>query len=364
MGYILYIVIALLVIMVLVLVHEFGHYIAARLAGVKATEFFIGFGPRIWSFRKGDTEYGIKWILVGGYVKILGMNPDEEVSPEDRPHSYNGVSRWRRFWIIFAGSLSHIILALLIMLIAIWLIGYPFATSTIGAVSQTMPDSEQDTPAYRAGLQEGDAILAMNGEEVGDWNDVRSFIADHPGEEVTLLISRDGVEQEFQVQLAERDGGGYLGIGPKEGYEGYSFFGAAEKTFWWFGQASYGVAYGFYRVFNLSTLKQLVGISEPTIERPVTVVGASRVAGQFFRYGIFYFLSFIAVILLFLAYINLLPLPPLDGGYLLVLLVEKITGKDIDLRKLYPIAVAVLLFFGALFLLTLRLDLTNPINLP
>ena len=87
-------------------------------------------------------------------------------------------------------------------------------------------------------------------------------------------------------------------------------------------------------------------------------------AGQFFRYGIFYFLSFIAVILLFLAYINLLPLPPLDGGYLLVLLVEKITGKDIDLRKLYPIAVAVLLFFGALFLLTLRLDLTNPINLP
>src|SRR4030042_2965387 len=155
----LYILIVILVLMVLVLVHEFGHYIAARLSGVTATEFFIGFGPRSWSFRKGDTEYGIKWILIGGYVKILGMNPEEEISPEDFPHSYKGVSYAKRFWIIISGSLSHVILALLIAFFCIWLIGTPILSNTVDEVGTTIEGTGEETPAYTAGLKPGDSIL-------------------------------------------------------------------------------------------------------------------------------------------------------------------------------------------------------------
>jgi membrane-associated protease RseP (regulator of RpoE activity) len=368
MGIVFTVLIALLVIIFLVVVHELGHFIAARLAGVKTPEFFVGFGPRIWSTKRGDTEFGIKWILVGGYVKVLGMNPEEELSPEDFLHSYKGVSYWKRFWIIFSGSLMHILLALLIIFFTIWLIGYPNVdkyTSTIASVGQYMDGSETETPAYAAGLQEGDTILSMDGQEVTDWEEVRSYVREHPGQEVTLLIERDGQEMEINAQLATlEDGSGYLGVSPEVYMEQYSFLGAAGKTGEWFVEASWGVCYGVYRVFNLSTFKQLLGISEPTAERPQTVVGITRTAGQIASEGLFYFLNFFAFICLFLAYINLLPLPPLDGGHLLVLVWEKITGKEVDMRKLYPVAVAVLAFFLILFILTLRLDITNPINLP
>lgn len=369
MGIVLTVIIAFLAIILLVIVHELGHFLAARKAGVKCPEFFVGFGPRIWSTKRGYTEFGIKWILIGGYVKVLGMNPEEKVSPEDFPHSYKGVSYGKRFWIIFSGSLAHILLALLIMFFTIWLIGYPNidkGTSTLASVGQYMDGTQQEeTPAYAAGLQEGDTILAMDGQEVSDWDEVSSFIQEHPGQDVVILIERDGQEMEVEAQLATReDGTGYLGVSSEVYMEQYSFLGAAGKTGEWFVEASWGVFYGVYRIFNISTFKQLLGFSEPTIERPQTFVGIARTAGQFFGEGLFYFLNFFAFICLFLAYINLAPLPPLDGGHLLVLVWEKITGREVDMRKLYPVAVAVLVFFLILFALTLRLDITNPINLP
>ncbi len=428
MGMVIIVLIAPLAIIFLVITHELGHFLAARWAGVKTPEFFVGFGKRIWSTRRGDTEFGFKWILAGGYVKVLGMNPEEEISPEDFPHSYKGVSYRKRFWIIFSGSLVHVFLALLIMFFTIWLIGYPNldkATSTLASVGRYMevtqqdgtttgitglqdgdtvlamdgqpvsdravvssylkenPDQEvtllierdgqemevqarsEESPAYAAGLREGDTILEMNGQPAADWDEVSSFIKDHPGQEVTILIERDDQKIEVQARLATReDGTGYLGVSPKVYMEQYSFLGAAGKTGEWFVEASWGVFYGVYRVFNLSTFKQLLGISEPTPERPQTFVGITRTASQFFGEGLFYFLNFFAFICLFLAYINLAPLPPLDGGHLAVLAYERITGREVDIRKLYPVAVAVLAFFAVMFILTLRLDITNPINLP
>jgi membrane-associated protease RseP (regulator of RpoE activity) len=365
----LYVVIVFIVLIFLVITHELGHFIAAKKAGVKVTEFFVGFGHRIWSTVRGETEYGIKWILAGGYVKILGMNPEEEIPPEDFHRSYKGVSYSKRFWIIISGSLAHVLMALIIMFFTFWLVGAPSPdryTNTISGVEQYLDaEATQETPAYKAGLEPGDTIVAMNGRTVSDWDEVREFIVDRPEERVTLLIQRDGEEMEVEVRLAEtEEGTGYLGVGPRADMEDYSFFGALRETGEWLGEASWGVAYSFYRVFNWSTIKQLIGLEEPTIERPVTVVGASRMAGQSLKYGTFFFLYFIAFILLFLAYINLLPLPPLDGGHLMVLIWERFTGREVDLRKLYPVALAVIMFFLIFFLLTLRLDITNPINLP
>jgi membrane-associated protease RseP (regulator of RpoE activity) len=370
LGYLLNVVIVLGVLILMVVAHELGHFTAAKLTGIKVTEFFVGFGPRIWSFRRGETEYGFKWLLVGGYVKILGMNPDEKVSEEDFPRSYRGSPIWKRAVVILSGSLVHLVLALLLIFSAIWLLGIPVydAGTTVADVAQTMPDGATATPAAAAGLEEGDRIVSVDGNEVSSWDELRSYIVEHPGAEMTLQVEREGEDLELRTRLADReDGGGYLGVSPRAELvekERYGFAGSLGKTVEWWGRASYGVGYSFYRLFTPGVWKQLLGISQPGIDRPVTVVGASRIAGDFAEQGAFLFLNFLAFILLFLAYVNLLPLPPLDGGYLLVLLVEKLRGKEVDLRKLYPFAVAVLAFFGILFLLTLRLDITNPINLP
>jgi membrane-associated protease RseP (regulator of RpoE activity) len=349
----------------LVITHELGHFIAARLAGVKCPEFFVGFGPRIWSTKRGDTEFGIKWILIGGYVKVLGMNPEEEISPEDFPHSYKGVSYGKRFWIIFSGSLVHLILALLIIFFTVWLIGVPFQSNTIYGVGQNMEGTEDQTPAYTAGLEPGDTILAMNGQPMNDWDDVVTFIQEHPNEEVTILVARNGQELELTATLAQRgDGAGYLGVNPQPEFREYSFlesFGETGVVFW---ENLKGVGISFSKLFSLSTFKQLLGISEPTEERPVSIVGITRLAGQLAGLGLYYFLMFFAFLLIFLALINLLPLPPLDGGHLMVLLWERVTGREVDLRKLYPVAVAVLAFFIILFILTVTQDIFNPVNLP
>jgi membrane-associated protease RseP (regulator of RpoE activity) len=369
LGDVLYVLIVFLAIILMVITHELGHFTAAKLTGIKATEFFVGFGPRIFSFRKGETEYGMKWIMVGGYVKILGMNPDEEVSEEDFPRSYRGSPIWKRAVVIFAGSFVHLMLALIIMFTAIWALGIPVydATNTVNGVAATMGDGTE-SPSAIAGLEPDDTITAVNGEPVSSWDELRGFIVDHPGEPVTLTVERGGEEVFLETTLATTDAGeGYLGIVPQTELvdtEDYGFFGSLKQTAIWFGKAVWGAVYSLYRMFTPSIWKQLLGISEPTIERPVSVVGASRLAGDFFDQGAFIFLNFLAFILLFLAFVNLLPLPPLDGGYLMVLLVEKVSGKEVDLRKLTPIAIVVLGFFIFLFLLTLRLDIMNPINLP
>jgi membrane-associated protease RseP (regulator of RpoE activity) len=364
LSILLYIVIVLAAIIVLVVVHEFGHFIAAKKAGVKVTEFFVGFGPRIWSFRKGDTEYGFKWLPIGGYVKVLGMNPDETVPPEDFPHSYKGVSYGKRFWIIISGSLMHIILAVFIIFFTVWVIGIPKVTNTIAQVEQYLTDNTE-TPAFIAGVQPGDTIIEANGQPINSWDDLSNFIIDHPGQQVDLLVQRDGQQVDIMAQLAQLDNGnGFLGVTPQGVTQKYSFPASFAQSVRQFGTLSYGVFYGIGHIFTLSTFKQLLGITPPNSSRPVSVVGISRVAGQLANQGAYPFLSFFAFILLFLAYINLLPLPPLDGGHLLVIAIEKFSGKEVDMRKLYPVAMAVLLFFGILFILTLRLDITNPINLP
>ncbi len=363
LGYIEGFFIVLAVMIVMVVTHELGHFTAAKRLGIKATEFFVGFGKRIWSTKKGETEYGIKWILIGGYVKILGMNPDEEISEEDFPRSYRGSPIWKRAVVIFAGSFVHLMLAVLIMFMTFWIMGVPVydANNTLSSVGD-------GTPAAEAGLGAGDTVTAVNGQAVENWEELRGYIVDHPAETVQLTVERDGSEVVLQTTLATNsEGQGYLGVSPDSvqvGTEDYGFFESMKETGIWFGKAVHGAAYSFYKIFTPSVWKQLLGISEPTIERPVTVLGASRIAGDYADLGTFYFLNFIAFILLFLALVNLLPLPPLDGGYLLVLLIEKVRGKEVDLRKLYPISVAVLLFFGTLFLLSLRLDIFNPINLP
>ncbi len=363
---ILWILLGAAALVVIVVAHELGHFAAAKLSGVRVEEFFVGFGPKIWSTKRGETEYGFKWIPAGGYVKIAGMDPNEEIEPEDLPHTYKGVSRWKRFFTIVSGSAVHIILAIIIAFMAIWLLGVPDtedATNIIASVGQTT-ETGAPTPAAEAGLQPDDTIVALNGSPVSDWNAVSDFIRTHPDQQITMEIRRNGQDLTLTANLIDANGIGFLGISPTPQIDRYNFVSSIGQTGKWLGQYSWGVVYSFYRVFNLSTLEQLVGIRKPTDERPVSIVGISRLTGQVAHQGLRQLLFFIAFLLLFLGYVNLLPLPPLDGGHLMVLGVEAVSGKEIDMRKLYPVAVVVIAIFTTLFLLTLRLDITNPINIP
>lgn len=182
----------------IIFLHELGHYLAARWSGMKVTELFIGFGPRIWSFRRGETEYGIKAIPAGAYVKIPGMTAMEEVDPEDEARSYRQAPFRNRLAVAVAGSGMHFLLAFLLLVIQFTLIGRPDDTQwTIGSIS---PGSA----AEAAGLRTGDRIVSFDGHRVGSYERFRSMIADSPTGAVELVVRRDGHDSKIAVDLSRR----------------------------------------------------------------------------------------------------------------------------------------------------------------
>lgn len=373
MGTVFFILAVVLVLIFLVITHEAGHFIAAKLCGIKAEKFYVGFGPEIWGFDKGETRYGINWILAGGYVKICGMDPYEEIPEEDIPRSYREAPYWKRFAVVISGSLTHIVMAFLIVFAAYSIIGIPDydrGSNVVEIVSQQieLDGVEITSPAASAGMEPGDEIVSMDGNRFDSWADTRLYIMENPGKEVEITVLREGSEVRLRTELAqyEEDGEavGYLGISTGPYMEEPGVPTAFVRSCEWMGTVTGNVFYGIYRLFSLTTFKQLLGLSPPTIERPVSIVGISRIAGDLAERSVFDFLIFISVIMMFLSYINLLPLLPLDGGHILIIVYEKITKREVDLKKLYPVAYAVIFFFIILFVLTLRLDITNPIQLP
>ena len=390
LGVILFIVALLFVIMV----HEAGHFIAAKLLGFKATKFFIGFGPTVWSFRKGETEYGIKLIPAGGFVKIVGMNPYEDVAPEDEPRSYPNKARWRRAIMIAAGPATHWPLAFLILAVTAMTVGFPTgeATNVVSIVETTIEGDE--TPAAEAGLLPGDRIVAINGAEVDTWEETRRGIRENAGQATTFTFVRDGEQREVTTTLgtalfgedgtieeyappgdeieagAGQEAVGFLGVQPEERYETYGFgeaiFEAGKDTVYFTGVLFTQLGEPFETVFNGQLWEALTGEGERTVEEgPVGIVGAGRIAGESVQKGKWLEFSGLMVMLtLFVGLINLLPLPPLDGGHLAVIGYEVVTRRSVDIRKLIPVAAAVISFFVLLFLAVLYLDLARPLQVP
>ena len=375
-----------------IMVHEAGHFVAAKLLGFKATKFFIGFGPTVWSFRKGETEYGVKLIPAGGFVKIVGMNPYEDVAPEDEPRSYPNKPRWQRAIMIAAGPATHWPLAFLILMITAMTIGFPTgeATNVVGLVETTI-DGEQ-TPAAKAGLQPGDEITAVNGEPVNDWEATRRAIRRNAGEATTFTFVRDGEEREVTTSLGsavfDRDGQivdyvpagdspdaseeavGFLGVQPEERFEtmgpGEAVVDAGARTagLTYFLVKQIGAP--FTTVFNGDLWEALNGEGprDPE-EAPVGIVGAGRIAGETVEKGRYTeFIGLMVGLTIFVGLVNLLPLPPLDGGHLAVIAFESVTRKSVDVRKLIPVAAAVISFFVLLFFAVLYLDLARPLDVP
>jgi membrane-associated protease RseP (regulator of RpoE activity) len=385
------VVLFIVAILVVVMIHESGHFLVAKLFGFKATKFFLGFGPTVWSTTKGETEYGIKALPLGGFVKIIGMNPYEEVAPEDARRSYPNKPRWQRALLLVAGSATHWVVAFVLLVVALMTIGLPKGVSNEVAEVTTTVEGVQ-TPAGELGIEPGDRIVAIGDRETSSWAEIRRYIRAHDNEQAEFSIEHDDEVRTVTVEIGtaifdERGGfveyvppgeevdrskgesiAGFLGVAAKENYESEGLTGAISESgsiTWDVTKSSVGAIDNvFLPVFNGELIDALSGGDRPS-DGAVGLVGVGRIAGATVDEG--RYLDLIGLIVgftIFVGIMNLLPLPPLDGGHLAVLAFEAATRREVDIRKLIPIAAAVISFFVLLFVAVLILDIADPIETP
>jgi membrane-associated protease RseP (regulator of RpoE activity) len=355
---------------VVIVIHEAAHFGVAKRFGIKVEEFFVGFGPRLWSFRRGETEYGLKAIPAGGYVKIAGMNPYEEAPAEDLPRTFGSKPIWQRALVIFAGPATHFVLAFVVF--AIWLafVGQPVARGPLVAgVAPTL--GNQTSPAAAAGLRTGDRIVGIDGISDPTDSQLVQYTRNHVGKPVTLRVLRGGSEFTVSVTpvLSKVDGERVGRIGVLLGYARDttgvgSIGGAAHEV----GSAVVNSVKGIAQLFGPNGIGRVAKLLFTNAPRKTTdvqsIVGIGRVAAETAAGGRFWdILWLFAVVNVFIGLLNLLPLPPFDGGHLAVLAIEKVRGKRVDMRKMVPISVAVAAVFVLLFVAVAYLDITKPVQI-
>jgi membrane-associated protease RseP (regulator of RpoE activity) len=364
-------VIALLVSIVL---HELGHYLGARWGGMKVTEYFIGFGPRIWSTRRGGTEYGLKALPLGAYVKVPGMSNLEEVPPEEEARTYRAQSYGRRLRMVFAGPAMNLLVALVLF------IGF-FAFHDERIISDprwpAIDAPGEGSPAAIAGLKAGDRILRMNGVDVSNFDTFRTTVRDLPGKTVPLEIERSGEPLELQVTLADRNPGtgeqgiGFLGVSPAVDvtYVKRNVPQAVQRSFTEFGTQVGGTVVGIGRIFSPSGLTKLWQTvtgerpDDPT-QRASSIVGIVREGGRAADSGWIYFVGLVGAVNLALGLFNLLPLLPLDGGHIVIATYERLRSRKgrvyrVDMAKVMPIFVVPLIILFTVVMGSFWLDITG-----
>ena len=353
--------------------HEFGHFLAAKAVGIKATEFFFGFGPRIWSFRRGETEYGLKLLPLGGYVKVVGMNPLEEIDPADAGRTYREKAFWKKSVVVLAGVGMNFLIAYLMFFGVLLSEGISDLSTNIDEVVATFDDG-QPTPAALAGLRKGDRVVAVDGEPTPDWVAVSAALATRPGETIPVTIERNGVQEAVTVTLASRinpatgEPVGFLGVAPGIVERSVGVFEAVGEAGRQLGFAVSSTFEVLGRIVHPDTLIRLAGAlvgntDVPDDIRPVSPIGVINIGSQVDDLGIVPFLILLASVNVMLATLNVLPLYPLDGGHFAVALYEKITGRPVNIRVLAPVAALVIVLFGFLGLVGIILDIVNPIDI-
>ncbi|HEX6445805.1 MAG TPA: M50 family metallopeptidase [Streptosporangiales bacterium] len=383
-----------------VMLHEAGHFLFAKKFGMKATEFFIGFGPRIWSKVRGETEYGIKAIPAGGYVKIVGMTPLEELAPGDEARAFYRQRPWHRFVVLIAGSATHFLIGIVLLLVLVMGVGLPIQTQTLTmqAVSTCVPTTNEgdcakgspESPAAKAKLKPGDRITAFNGKPVKTWDEVSKDLRVNGGKKVTLTVTRNGTSRDVTVRLAtvtDAASGkqiGYLGVVSKAEITGYQTYGPVDGA----------AAAGTFFVREIGLIFQTLGdipAALPKLFSPEradskggqvgSVVGAARMAGDVFgsdtpgRAKASYFLNMVQSVNVFIGVFNLLPLLPMDGGHVAVLVWERVRAwfarrrgrpdpGPVNMNKLLPATYFVFVLLVGLGLVLVAADLVNPLKTP
>jgi RIP metalloprotease RseP len=411
-------------VLLMVVVHEAAHFVAAKTFGMKATEAFFGFGPRVWSMRRGETEYGIKAVPLGGYVRITGMNPFEEVAPEDVGRTYRENPFWKKSVVVLAGIASHFVVAFVLFSALAMAFGVGKLTTEVSGVSQVVAqpaDVEDDqplalfvrdrivaidgvpfeeweptakepgettevevsrdgavitiittdqlavAPAAGVDLQVGDVMIGFDGRDVDSWAEFQELARRSPGRTVAIDLLRDGEHLTVTATLATRviDGSpeGFFGVSPVAVVDDVGVIGAFGQGGRRVGSATVAAAQGLAGlVVNFDDLIGAVFTNDTKALDQVRPVSPIGLVriAGPFEVGI----ELLAFVNVFVGVLNFVPLYPLDGGHFAVALYEKIRGRSADVRKLLPVAAAVFAFIVLLGLLGFYFDIVDPLQLP
>ncbi len=376
-----------------VMIHEFGHYITAKKYGMRVSEFFLGFGKRLWSFTRGETEFGIKAIPAGGYCRIEGMTATDEMPPGEESRAFFKANSGRKLVVLGAGSFLHFVLGFIILLIIFAGIGTAKPTTTISEISSCVPrlnaacaDTDPKSPALIAGLQAGDVITSLNGVPVNNWAKDVEVIRTSAGTELVIEFERNGQAQTISVMAATRiiDGKeyGFLGIVNEVELVRDAPFTSIKNS----ALVSWDFISGAVKaIISLpSKIPALWGATVSGTERDpnglVGIVGVAQVTGQAASTDglstserIQTFLLIIASLNFFVGVFNLLPILPLDGGHMAVAIADEVRAffarirgrsrpEGINVNRLAPFTMVVFVLLAALTVLLLAADIVNPIQ--
>jgi membrane-associated protease RseP (regulator of RpoE activity) len=363
-----------------VMVHEFGHYITARKFGMWVSEFFVGFGKRIWSVQRGETEFGVKAIPAGGYCKIEGMAPNDEMPEGEEHRAFYKASSGKKLIVLGAGSFLHFVLGFLLLFTLFAGIG---TNQVLPVISEVVPNSA----AQAAGIQAGDEILAINGKQVREWYKDVEAIRQSQGAELTLQIDRDGQQLTVvtNARLTDVDGTQryVLGIINDVGLKRSGLLLSVKNS---------AVVTKDFLVESVKSLGKLpekipalwgatVRGEERDANGLVGVVGVARVSGEAVGSDkldpmerLATFVLIVASLNIFVGIFNLLPILPLDGGHMAVAIADEIRAffarlrgrprpAPIDVTVLTPITMVVFVVLATLTLLLLVADVINPVTL-
>jgi membrane-associated protease RseP (regulator of RpoE activity) len=358
--------------LVSVFLHEMGHFVTARRSGMKVTQFFMGMGPRLWSFKRNDIEYGVRALPIGAFVRIVGMNNLDETPPEDEPHTYRSKSYPKRMLVITAGSMMHMIIAVVLLFGVYNVWGKNRATGEV-----TFVKVEANGPAAKAGLQPDDIIETAGGVVVTRASQFVDLVHQrHPGDVAELGVRRNGKQLTVDVALGTNpnvgsEGLAYLGVvsADKSAFQNISFAEATTSSFTDLWSAAWQSVKGVGKVMNpVNIFSHLSGTNKDQSTQPVTVYGISRLSSTIGREtGLPGILLTLAGINVFIGLLNLFPLLPFDGGHAAIATYERIRTRrghryTADVAKMVPVAMTVMTFLVFVLFAGLYLDITNPIR--
>ena len=378
-----------------VMIHEAGHYLTAKRFGMKVTEFFVGFGQKIWSTQRGETEFGVKAIPAGGYCRIAGMTPREELSEADADRAFVKAGVTQRLIVLGAGSFLHFVIGFVLLLTLFSAIGVTSLTNQVERVSDCIPQTATEvcsskstpSPAKNAGILAGDQIISINGVEYTEWAQAVRVIRSSAGKQLDITVNRNGGLIDILVTPAFRDLDGekigVIGVINKVGTVTYAPIPAVIKA----GSFTLEILQNsLTALISLPSkipdlINQTFGNEERDPEGLVGVVGVARVSGETAetkaltgREKIATFILIIASLNLFVGMFNLLPLLPLDGGHMAVAIADGVRNTrakakglakpaPFDVERLTPITMVVFVLMASLSLLLLTADILNPVRL-
>jgi regulator of sigma E protease len=314
----------------LIALHELGHLVVARFCGMRVERYSIGFGPTLFRFRRGETEYVLSAIPIGGYVRVAGMNPGEKVDPDDK-RAYSQRPAWQRFLVIAAGPLTNEALAVA-LIFSVAMYGMPVTSRA--EVGQVLPNSA----ATQGGLQPGDLVRAVDGEPVQTFNDLVLAVRAHPAQMVALDLERGGQTLRLKVNLPKAP----VVLGVSAPMRRYGPSEALPAAIGWTYRQTVGMVADLVRALRHPNQVQVRG-----------PIGTVQVTAQEAAHGWQNLISTLALISLALAVFNVLPWPALDGGRLLFLLYELVRRKPVNQRIETAVhALGFLVLLGLIVLVT------------